>query len=305
MNDNELPEEIKNTLADLSDKIYDDVAAPPLKQVGLALEGLFKFIALPFKCLGVVTDKQEERFLRFIHRSTVKIEHELVISEEQINLEKQVILETVAEKQDVSKIITEPKKKNITDIKESKEQNTSEINMKPTENKVIEPERHSIFEYEKLFEQDMTDVFSKQLNKDKQMDSNAFVMQEEFFFKHTTKTTKENDHKCTDNSCEELVRKFNITSIYKGYYLLIDAIKIMKQNSDKDFNRVKDIYAVLSHKHNLPVFKVERYIRIMIIKCWNNNPEYLNLINGNNLDHVPTNFEFIEMASYWLSENAS
>ena len=79
----------------------------------------------------------------------------------------------------------------------------------------------------------------------------------------------------------------------------------MRQNSDKDFNRVKGIYAVLSHKHNLPMFKVERYIRIMIIECWNNNPEYLNLINGNNLDHVPTNFEFIEMASYWLSENAS
>lgn len=305
MDDNKLPEDIKNTLADLSNKIYDDVAGPPLKQVGLALEGLLKFIALPFKCLGVITDKQEERFLRFVHRSTVKIEHELVLSEEQINLEKQVILETEAEKQDVSKIITEPKKKNITDIDESKEQNTSEINMKPTENKVIEPERHSIFEHEKLFEQDMTGVFSKQLNKDKQMDSNAFVMQEEFFFKHNTKTTKENDHKYTDNSCEALVRKFKITSNYKGYYLLIEALKIARKDNVKGLIRVTDIYSVLSRMHNVPMNQVERHIRVTIVKCWNNNPEYLNLINGYNLSRTPTNYEFIEMASYWLNENAS
>lgn len=299
MDDNKLPEDIKNTLANLSNKIYDDVAGPPLKQVGLALEGLLKFIALPFKCLGVVTDKQEERFLRFIQRSTVNIEHELDISEEQ------VILETEAEKQDVSKIITEPKKKNITDIEASKEQNTTKINMKPTENKVIETERHSIFEHKKLFEQDMRDVFSKQMNQEKQLEYNAFKKQEKFFFKHSTKTTKENDHKYTDNSCEALVRKFKITSNYKGYYLLIEALKIARKDNVKGLIRVTDIYSVLSRMHNVPMNQVERHIRVTIVKCWNNNPEYLNLINGYNLSRTPTNYEFIEMASYWLNENAS
>lgn len=60
MSDKNLPENIKNTLVNLSGKIYDDIASPPLKQVGQATEGLMKFVALPFKCLGMTIDELEK-----------------------------------------------------------------------------------------------------------------------------------------------------------------------------------------------------------------------------------------------------
>lgn len=46
--------------------IYNDIASPSMKQVGLSAEGLLKFVALPFKFLGLTAEELEKKYVKFI-----------------------------------------------------------------------------------------------------------------------------------------------------------------------------------------------------------------------------------------------
>lgn len=67
---NVIPDE---AIKEITGKIYDDVAHLPAKQVGYSLEGLMKFVALPFKFLGMSADELGKRMERFLMTAAEKV----------------------------------------------------------------------------------------------------------------------------------------------------------------------------------------------------------------------------------------
>ena len=90
----------------------------------------------------------------------------------------------------------------------------------------------------------------------------------------------------------ELIRKFNITSRYKGYYLLPEAIQIAKENYGCCLKITKDIYPVLAQRHGIPYKRVERNIRTVIEE-----------IAGKELEICPSNGQFFDFVAYWMLKN--
>lgn len=101
----------------------------------------------------------------------------------------------------------------------------------------------------------------------------------------------------------EIIRKFNITSRYNGYYLLPEAIEIAKDNYGSCIKITKDIYPVLAQRHRIPDKRIERNIRTVIEKCWENNRALMEKIAGKELEVPPSNGEFLDFMAYWLLNN--
>lgn len=97
------------------------------------------------------------------------------------------------------------------------------------------------------------------------------------------------------------IRKLGITTEYKGYYYIADAIKYTIINQNKPMMITKNIYPYISKKHNTTPVSVERDIRTSINICWENNKDELIKIAGYNLTYKPTNSQFIDMVAYYLS----
>lgn len=57
----------------LAISIYNDTASPAMKQIGLSAEGLLKFVALPFKFLGLASDELEKKYVKFINNALNRV----------------------------------------------------------------------------------------------------------------------------------------------------------------------------------------------------------------------------------------
>lgn len=99
----------------------------------------------------------------------------------------------------------------------------------------------------------------------------------------------------------ELIRRFRVTSKYKGYFWLIEAVRIARENYSKGLHVTKDIYPELAHRHGVPRERIERNMRTVVEKCWENNSEFLQEMAGYQLDYCPTISEFLDIAAYWLN----
>lgn len=65
-------------IKDISDSklvtsIYSDVASPAMKQIGQSVEGLLKFVALPFKFLGLTAEQLEKKYVKFIEEAVNRV----------------------------------------------------------------------------------------------------------------------------------------------------------------------------------------------------------------------------------------
>ena len=65
-----------DAISELTKGIYDDVGHPILKEVGAIGESVMKFVALPFKFLGLTASQLEERYAQFIKKSIEKVPEE-------------------------------------------------------------------------------------------------------------------------------------------------------------------------------------------------------------------------------------
>ena len=101
----------------------------------------------------------------------------------------------------------------------------------------------------------------------------------------------------------ELIRRFGITSRYKGYYLLPEALQIARDNYKNCLIITYNVYSILSQRHNIPYICVERNIRTVVIKCWENNRRLLEEIAGRELIVYPSNGDFLDMVVYWFEKN--
>ena len=104
---------------------------------------------------------------------------------------------------------------------------------------------------------------------------------------------------------DKIIRQFGITSKYKGYRYLLDAIHIAAENYDECLKVTKDIYPVIAHKYGVTKVSVERDIRTVIEKCWDNNKAYLQELSGCKLSRCPSNSEFIDIIAQYTGIHKS
>lgn len=99
-----------------------------------------------------------------------------------------------------------------------------------------------------------------------------------------------------------LIRKLGVTSKYKGYYFVAEAIHMTMEFQEKPIKITKDIYPYLAKKFKSTPMNVEHDIRTVINVCWETNKERMEQIAGYSLTYKPTNSEFVDMMAYYLRE---
>lgn len=99
-----------------------------------------------------------------------------------------------------------------------------------------------------------------------------------------------------------LMRKFGITTRYQGYFFLPEAIDIAVKQYGSCMKITKDIYPIISKRHGISTKRIERNIRTVIEKAWENNQDLMEEIAGEELTTFPSNGQFIDFVTYWLME---
>ena len=102
-----------------------------------------------------------------------------------------------------------------------------------------------------------------------------------------------------------LIRQLGVTSKYKGYYFLAEAVKLSVEMQGRPIKITKDIYPTLARKFKSTPVNIEHNIRTVLNLCWSSGKETLNDIAGYSLRYKPTNSEFIDILAYYLSQAES
>lgn len=99
----------------------------------------------------------------------------------------------------------------------------------------------------------------------------------------------------------DLLRKFNVTSKYRGYFHVIEATMMYVENPDRYLMITKEVYPAVAKKLKDNSQCVERNIRSVIDRCWKNNQVLLQLIANYPLPERPSNSEFLDILAYYVS----
>ena len=102
-----------------------------------------------------------------------------------------------------------------------------------------------------------------------------------------------------------LIRQLGVTSKYKGYYFLAEAVKLSVEMQGRPIKITTDIYPTLARKFKSTPVNIEHNIRTVLNLCWSSGKETLNAIAGYSLRYKPTNSEFIDILAYYLSQAES
>lgn len=102
-----------------------------------------------------------------------------------------------------------------------------------------------------------------------------------------------------------LIRQLGVTSKYKGYYFLAEAVKLSVEMQGRPIKITKDIYPTLARKFKSTPVNIEHNIRTVLNLCWSSGKETLNAIAGYSLRYKPTNSEFIDILAFYLSQAES
>ena len=97
-----------------------------------------------------------------------------------------------------------------------------------------------------------------------------------------------------------IIRKLGVTSNYKGYFFLADAIRLAMNSQGRPILITKEIYPYLAAKYKTTTMNIEHNIRTVVNICWITNRKEMIQIAGYPLICKPTNSEFIDMAAYYL-----
>lgn len=97
-----------------------------------------------------------------------------------------------------------------------------------------------------------------------------------------------------------LIRQLGMTSKYKGYYYVAEAVMMSMELQDYPIKITKDIYPYLAKKFKSTPVNIEHDIRTVINVCWTANKETMDRIAGYPLRYRPTNSEFVDMLAYYL-----
>lgn len=100
-----------------------------------------------------------------------------------------------------------------------------------------------------------------------------------------------------------LIRQLGVTSKYKGYYFLAEAVRLSMEMQGKPIKVTKDIYPSLARKYKTTSVNIEHNIRTVLNLCWSSSRETINVIAGYSLKYKPTNSEFIDILAYYLVQS--
>jgi len=89
-----------------------------------------------------------------------------------------------------------------------------------------------------------------------------------------------------------------IKNCYVGYYYLIGIINLLINEDVKARTFYKNIYPVVAERFNKSVCTVERDIRTLINKCW--NEQIKNVLNCKHLRCKPTCCKFIILIKNYI-----
>lgn len=101
---------------------------------------------------------------------------------------------------------------------------------------------------------------------------------------------------------ERILRSCKITTKYKGYFYLPEAVQIAETHADEPVQVTKDIYPQIARKYHTSVCCVERNIRTVVERCWDNNKEFVQSILGYADVRCPSNMEFIDAVAHYEME---
>ena len=99
-----------------------------------------------------------------------------------------------------------------------------------------------------------------------------------------------------------IIRRLGVTSKYKGYFFVTDAINLAMNYHNKPIKITKDMYPYLASKYKTTPMNIEHNIRTVINVCWEKNKKGMDEIAGYPLADKPTNSEFVDMIAYYLAE---
>lgn len=98
----------------------------------------------------------------------------------------------------------------------------------------------------------------------------------------------------------KLLRRLGITSKYKGYLYLAEAIQIVLDHPKDVCQVTRDIYPVLAERYNTEPESVEHGIRKAAEICWRTHRTTLCEIAEMELEKRPSNSELIDLLSFHL-----
>ena len=97
-----------------------------------------------------------------------------------------------------------------------------------------------------------------------------------------------------------VIRKLGVTSNYKGYFYISDAIQLVMISQERPLKITKDIYPFLARKYKTTTLNIEHNIRTVINVCWQTNRTRIEEIAGYPLGSKPSNGDFIDIIAYYL-----
>lgn len=95
-----------------------------------------------------------------------------------------------------------------------------------------------------------------------------------------------------------ILRACKITTRYKGYYYLPEAVEIAREYAGAPFHITKDVYPAIAMRHHTSAECVERNIRTVIERCWRNQKGLIEEIMGYETENCPSNRDFIDAILY-------
>ena len=102
--------------------------------------------------------------------------------------------------------------------------------------------------------------------------------------KHTEKGERNTMH-----DVYKVIRSLGVTSKYKGYYFLAEAVKMCMEMQENPIRITKEIYPRLAKKYKAKPMNIEHDIRTIINVCWTTNRKAMDDIAGYALSYKPTN----------------
>lgn len=105
------------------------------------------------------------------------------------------------------------------------------------------------------------------------------------------------------NIIHKTIRRLGITSKYKGYFFLAEAVRLYMEIEERPVLITKDIYPCLSNKYKISIMNIEHDIRTIISICWKKHSDTLMEMVGHSLESKPTNREFVDMIAFYIREN--
>jgi len=101
---------------------------------------------------------------------------------------------------------------------------------------------------------------------------------------------------------ERLMSDIGITTKYKGYYYLADALQMCLNNETGQPKITKEIYPQVATRHGATSYRVEQNIRFAKQHSYSTRKDKLEEIAGFSLKKIPSNTEFLAMLTEHLKK---